>query len=102
MNKATITSRGHSTNLVGVPTSLLASPQFNDHPVPLHISGVRETNRGLFRALKDTGSDPESAAGIFQDWMCVVYGLDTELRPEGPEGRRRYRSSYARLLKGWM
>src|SRR5664280_131237 len=35
---------GHSTNLVGLPTELLASCAFNDHPVRLHISGVREMN----------------------------------------------------------
>ena len=42
---------GHSINLVGVPTELLASCAFNDHPVPLHISGVREMNKNLFEML---------------------------------------------------
>lgn len=102
MNEETITRRGHSTNLVGVPTGLLASPEFNEHPVPLHISGVRETNRGLFHVLDAEGSDTERAGRIFQDWMSVVYGLDPEQRAKGAEGRRRYRSSYARLLRGWM
>ena len=35
---------GHSTNLLGIPTGLLASTAFNDYPLPLHISGVLETN----------------------------------------------------------
>ena len=38
----TIASSGHSTNLVGVPTGLLASVAFNEFPIPLHISGTRE------------------------------------------------------------
>ncbi|KAF0117811.1 MAG: hypothetical protein FD149_996, partial [Rhodospirillaceae bacterium] len=36
---------GHSTNLVGIPTGLLASPRFNDAPVALHIAGAREMSR---------------------------------------------------------
>jgi NAD+--dinitrogen-reductase ADP-D-ribosyltransferase len=102
MNGENITRRGHSTNLVGIPTGLLASPEFNEHPVPMHISGVRETNRGLFRLLDQEGKDPETAAQLFQNGMCVVYGLNPELRPTGANGRQRYRSSYVRLLKGWM
>ena len=42
---------GHSTNLVGVPTELIASASFNEHPLPLHLSGVREMNRSLFEML---------------------------------------------------
>jgi hypothetical protein len=36
--------RGHSTNLVGLPTELIASRCFNEHPMPLRLSGVREMN----------------------------------------------------------
>lgn len=93
--------RGHTTNLVGVPTGLLASAVFNDFPVPLRIAGVRETNHGLFTML-DQAPDGEVAARIFQDYMGVVFGLHQELR-QGTDGKgvRRYRSSYLRLLKGW-
>ena len=92
---------GHTTNLVGVPTGLLASPIFNEHPVPLKIAGVRETNPGLF-GLLDRANDPEDAARLFQDYMGVVFGIHQEQR-EGVDsaGVRRYRSSYLRLLKGW-
>ena len=92
---------GHTTNLVGVPTGLLASAVFNEFPVPLRIAGVRETNHGLFTML-DRAASAEDAAQIFQDYMGVVFGLHQELRQEADgHGVRRFRSSYLRLLKGW-
>ncbi len=93
--------RGHTTNLVGVPTGLLASAVFNDYPVPLRIAGVRELNHGLFDKL-DAATSAEEAAQSFVDYMGVVFGLHQEHR-EGTDsaGTRRYRSSYLRLLKGW-
>lgn len=93
--------RGHTTNLVGVPTGLLASAVFNDFPVPLRIAGTRETNHGLFRML-ERAETADEAAQMFQDYMGVVFGLHQEFR-EGTDvkGVRRYRASYLRLLKGW-
>jgi len=38
----------HSTNLVGVPTGLLASEAFNRHPVALHISACGSSTPALF------------------------------------------------------
>lgn len=95
---------GHSTNVVGVPTGLLASAAFNEHPVDLHIAGVRETNRGLFQALAKVAENGlADVADVFQDYMAVLFGLDPEQRERtGRDGRRRYRSSYLRLLKGWL
>ena len=93
----TIASRGHSTNLVGLPTGLLASASYNDFPVPLSISGTRESHRSLFERLNKL-SDGVEAGRIFQDYMAVVFGLDYE--PEKNE-RRRFRASYLRLLKDW-
>ena len=88
---------GHSTNLVGVPTGLLASSAFNQYPIPLHISGTREAHRSLFERL-DTVADATEASRVFQDYMTVVFGLDST--PE-PGEKRRYRASYLRLLKDW-
>jgi NAD+--dinitrogen-reductase ADP-D-ribosyltransferase len=93
----TIATRGHSTNLVGVPTGLLASVSFNEFPIPLHISGTREANSHLFALLEKTATAAE-AAHIFQDYMRVLFALDG---PAKEEGTRRYRSSYIRLLKDW-
>jgi NAD+--dinitrogen-reductase ADP-D-ribosyltransferase len=93
----TIATRGHSTNLVGLPTGLLASASYNDFPVPLCIAGTREAHRSLFERLNGL-SDANEAGRIFQDYTALVFGLDHV--PEKNE-RRRYRASYLRLLKDW-
>ena len=92
-----LTGRGHSTNLVGVPSGLLASEAFNAFPLPLHISGTREAHVSLFARLNGTASAAE-ASRVFQDYMAVVFGLDQQPQPGE---RRRYRASYLRLLKDW-
>ncbi len=92
---------GHSTNLVGLPTGLLASAAFNDHPQPLHVAGAREMNRPLFDMLAEADG-PDDAALAFETYMAAVFGLDPEQQYRTDrEGRRRYRSSYFRLLRGW-
>ncbi|WP_142847682.1 NAD(+)--dinitrogen-reductase ADP-D-ribosyltransferase [Telmatospirillum sp. J64-1] len=93
--------RGHSTNLVGIPTGLLCSADYNDTPVPLHIAGLRQMYPSLFEMLNQAESMAE-AAEVFQDYMAVVFGLDQEQRDGvDAKGRHRFRSSYLRLLKGW-
>lgn len=93
--------RYYSTNRVGVSTELLADSEFNQYPVDLHIHGTRETNRGLFRTLDTIATDPERAAEVFEDYMAIMFGLDPEQREPDQKGRRRFRSSYRRLLRGW-
>ena len=93
--------RGHSTTLAGIPAGLLASTDFNDYPLPMHIGGTREANRSLFDRL-DQASSLEMATSCFQDYMDVLFGFEPEQRKAmGSDGRRRFRSSYPRLLKGW-
>ena len=96
---ATAPPTGHSTNLVGIPTGLLASPGFNAHPLKLAINGVRETNRALFAMLADATSVDE-AMQAFTIYMRTVFELDEAPRRDAL-GRKRYRSSYVRLLRGW-
>ena len=96
---------GHSINLVGRPTDLLASCAFNDHPTPLHISGVREMNGSLFEMLAHA-SDLADAGEAFGNYMMAMFGIDPEQREGTPRQaggakRRRYRSSFLRLIKGW-
>jgi NAD+--dinitrogen-reductase ADP-D-ribosyltransferase len=93
---------GHSANLVGIPTDFLASCAFNDDPLPLRISGVREMNRQLFDMLAQA-ADVHDAGHAFACYMMAMFGVDPELRegPDGPGGTRRYRSSFLRLIKGW-
>jgi NAD+--dinitrogen-reductase ADP-D-ribosyltransferase len=87
----------HSTNLVGVPTGLLASTAFNGHPLPLSISGAREMNPGLFRVL-NAAPDQAEAAQVFRHYMEMLFDLVPAVDDARP---RRFRSSYLKLLEGW-
>lgn len=98
---------GHSTNLVGLATDLLGSAAFNEHPVEIHLSGVREMNKNLFEMLSQAESLPD-AGDAFYKYMMAMFGIDPEQmekeRAEAAKGGkvvRRYRSSFLRLLKGW-
>lgn len=94
---------GHSVNLVGLPTALLASCVYNDHPQPLHIAGVREMNPNLFEMLSQAEGVAEAAQG-FNAYMMAMFGLDPEQREHQANNKRairRFRSSYLRLIKGW-
>jgi NAD+--dinitrogen-reductase ADP-D-ribosyltransferase len=93
---------GSSTNLVGLPTKFIASPDFHDEPLPMHISGVREMNGTLF-AMLDRASDLADAGEAFMCYMVAMFGLDPEQHESGGArpGQRRFRSSFLRLIKGW-
>ncbi len=95
---------GHSSNLVGLPTDFLASCDFNDQPMPVHISGAREMNDNLFKMLHLAG-DLKEAGDAFNAYMYAMFGLDPEQQDDKNRGRaqqpRRYRSSFLYLLKGW-
>ena len=98
-NESAAWRRGHSTNLVGVPTGELASVAFNNAAGALHVAGAREQNAHMFRML-DRSASPEDAALIFEHYMAVMFGLQAPLLTD-TNGRRRYRASYLRLLRGW-
>jgi NAD+--dinitrogen-reductase ADP-D-ribosyltransferase len=88
-----------------VPTELLASCAFNDHPMRLHISGVREMNKNLFEMLAQAPDLPD-AGEAFTYYMMAMFGIDPEQREDMIDKRtgatrRRYRSSFLRLIKGW-
>lgn len=96
-----ISRYGHSTNLIGVATACIASQLFNDHPKPLHIAGTRESAPGLFDQLAQQATLADCGR-VFQDYMCVVFGFETEQRlRDDAQGRRRYRNSYLRLIQDW-
>lgn len=97
----TIAEYCHSTNLTGLSTECIASVVFNEHPKPLHIAGTREAASGLFELLAKQ-STPEACGSLFQDYMCVVFGFDSEQRlANDATGRRRFRNSYLRLIQDW-
>ncbi|WP_316232909.1 NAD(+)--dinitrogen-reductase ADP-D-ribosyltransferase [Bradyrhizobium sp. SZCCHNPS2010] len=91
---------GHSTNLVGRPSEWLASCAFNDAPVPLHIWGVVEMNANLFTMLAQA-DDLAEAGEAFSAYMMAMFGLDPEQRPATAADKRRFRSSFLRLIQGW-
>ena len=81
-------SFGQSTNLVGLPTDLLGSREFNDYPQDLHISGAREMNKSLFEMLLQA-PDLGDAGIAFHAYMSAMFGAD----PDQMEGA---------VLKGWV
>lgn len=92
--------RWFTTNLVGIPAPVLAGTGFNAHPQPLHIAGARETQPGLF-ALLARCSTPADAREVFEHHMALAYGLGAPAADAGPAERRRWRTSYLKLLQGW-
>jgi NAD+--dinitrogen-reductase ADP-D-ribosyltransferase len=94
-------TRWYSTNLVGIPAPVLASPAFNAHPQPLRIAAVRECNAGLFALLAHSG-DAAQSRDMFAHYMSLAFGLakPREVNAAAAESRR-WRASYLKLLQGW-
>lgn len=78
----------------------LTGVAFNDNPVPLHIAGVREMNPGLFEMLAQS-QDLGDAGTAFTCYMAALFGIDPEQQLRDGRGRRRFRSSFLDLVKGW-
>jgi len=89
-----------ATNLVGVPAHLIASCEFNRHPVSLGIAGTRESARGLF-ALLETSKSLGEAAQIFEHFLQITFGLTPDPSARGRRERLRWRANYRKLLEGW-
>ena len=90
----------YSTNLVGVPTLVLASPEFNAHPLPMHIGGTRHAHPGLFALLARCG-DLVEASEVFAHYMTLAFGLQPNEAATTAGEARRWRSNYVKLLQGW-
>ncbi|EHR69905.1 Dinitrogenase reductase ADP-ribosyltransferase (DRAT) [Burkholderiales bacterium JOSHI_001] len=93
-------ARWHSTNLVGVPGPVLAAVSFNAHPVPLSIAGARAVHGGLF-ALLARAEDMAQAREMFGHYMSLSFGLAPDEGARSATERRRWRTSYRKLLQGW-
>lgn len=94
--------KAHRTNLLNVTAEALCAESFNDEPRRLRIGGTRSEHAVLFEAL-DESPNSLIAADIFQHYMAFIFGLNPDFSgAEGTDGRRRYRASYLRLLKGWL
>lgn len=86
-------------NLCNWPPWKIASWEFNDAPEPIHLSGVRMTNRSLFETLQ-TVADPRRRGEIFHDFVSVKFNLH-EWQTHAASARRNLRHSYVRFLHGW-
>lgn len=99
---APLALRGHRANMVGVPAETIVTAAFNERPRILRIHGTRGMHGALFEALDEVPT-ADAAAEVFQRYMAVTFDLNPDFSgAEGADGRRRYRASYLRLLKGWM
>jgi len=86
-------------NHCNIPPWAIASTNFNDHPVPLGLDGVRASNRHLFERLT-TLSDPLERGRVFHDYLSVKFRLH-EWEQYQHHARKSLRNSYLRFLRGW-
>ena len=87
----------HGSNLVGVPSALIASTAFQAEPRPLLIAGAREAHAGLFELLQHCPTAAD-ARQVFAQYMALAFGL----LPGGGSAAPRHRpASYLKLLQGW-
>jgi NAD+--dinitrogen-reductase ADP-D-ribosyltransferase len=86
-------------NLCNLPPWAIASEGFNDHPVRLRLSGVREENAYFFRLI-DGVDDRHERARILDEFLNVKFRLH-EWDQHSGSTRRGLRNSYVRFFRGW-
>jgi NAD+--dinitrogen-reductase ADP-D-ribosyltransferase len=89
-----------SFNRCNLPPWAIASRDFDEHPRPIELQGVRDGNRALFTAL-DALDDPADRARVFDDWVSVRFQLHHWQEQETAAARRSLKNSYLRFLRGW-
>ena len=91
-------------NHCNLPSVILGSLIYQQHPAPLHLDVVEELHVELFKHL-DAIDDSGKRADNFQDYMRSAFLLD-HLDEAGfnPAGRyhRREKADYLRMLRGWL
>lgn len=88
-----IATEGYSSNLLGIPSELVASVSFNDFPIPLSIRGVREAHANLFDELSHC-KNISSACHVFANHMDMLFSLNDR-------GTGRFHANYLQLLRDW-
>jgi len=91
-------------NHCNLPSVILGSLTFQQHPVPLHLDGVEELHAELFNSLKDV-EDHLIRAEHFKDYMRSGFLLDHLEEAGFDPGNKRCRrdkADYLRMLRGWM
>jgi NAD+--dinitrogen-reductase ADP-D-ribosyltransferase len=92
-----------SLNRCNLPTVILGSLTFQQHPVPIEIDGIRHLHRDLFDRLSLI-DDAGERAGQFVDYMCVYFRLEhrEEVGWTSTIKKDRSRADYRRLVRGWL
>ncbi len=91
-------------NHCNLPSFILGSLTFQQHPVALHLDGVEELHSDLFNSLEAI-DDNRARAENFKDYMRSGFLLD-HLDEAGFDPacryRRRDKADYLHLLRGWL
>ena len=93
-----------SINHCNLPSVILGSLTFQQHPVPLHLDGVEELHAELFSSLTNLDDERERAEH-FKDYMRSGFLLDhlDEAGFDAVNSRcKRGKADYLRILRGWM
>ncbi|WP_127477636.1 NAD(+)--dinitrogen-reductase ADP-D-ribosyltransferase [Sulfurivermis fontis] len=89
-------------NRCNLPAVILGSLTFQQHPTALHIDGVAELHRELFRLLAPL-ERAEHRAHLFMDYLAAHFLLDApeEAGLDRKARVRRDKADYLRVLRGW-
>lgn len=90
-------------NRCNLPSSILASLDFQHRPEPVELDGVTIIHKDLFWRL-DRLNDPTARAEQFRDYLAVYYSLASpESAGFNANSRiRRHKADYQSLLRGWL
>lgn len=90
-------------NRCNLPAVILGGITFQRYPTPIHIDGIRELHRDLFRRL-EAQPDVVARVDVFRDYLTVRFCLE-ELEAAGYTGgarqKKRARANWERLIRGW-
>ena len=88
-------------NRCNLPAVILGGLTFQSHPVPLHLDGIAELHRELFRSL-DGLPTAAARAGMFRDYLTVHFRLE-HLDEAGlnAHSKKRAKANWLRMLRGW-
>lgn len=87
-------------NRCNVPPWALSAREFQAHPRPVEIDGVRRTDRRLFERLATITSAAERAR-IFHEYLSVKFSLHEWAEQRTGPARSSLRHSYVQFLQAW-
>lgn len=90
-------------NHCNLPSVILGSLSFQQHPVALALDGVHVLHKALFEKL-NTLDEHKNRAEYFMDYMVVHFRMN-RLEEAGlgdGDNNKRVNADYLRLLRGWL